>query len=501
MFEAFLQGLVNVVRPDVFIAIILSTIIGLTLGVIPAISGGMTCILLLPFIFGMDPVFVLPIMGAMIAVSATGGSITAVLVGIPGDVANTATILDGFAMTRNGQPDRALGLAISSSMIGGLFAILLSFVMIPITIPIIMLFKSPELLLVVVLALLFLSVLTERNRIKGLIIAAVGLLLSCVGFQSSTGIARFTFGNLYLYDGIDTITAMLGILAMPVLFELTALGQTISKSELPSSGKLSRMLQGGLELAHHHKWLLCRSGIIGYIVGIIPVLGSSAAVWVAYGQAKKMSKEPEQFGTGSPEGIIAPEAAATSCHAGDVLCTLALGIPGSGGMVILLAAFLLVGLQPGPEMLTKHTDISFTILIAMGLATIIGGLICFLGSPYLTRVTRLSPLILFAWLVPVVFIAAFVSRLYLLDLFLMLVLSLIGVVVNRFGFPAPALILGFIMGKLLEYYLWLSIDRYGFGFATSSPTSIILLCLIFMTIAYEPLKRLIGPVLRSRNMK
>jgi putative tricarboxylic transport membrane protein len=488
MVDAFFQGLANVARPEVFFLIAVSSFIGIVLGIIPAISGGLLCILLLPFLFGQDPMVVLPILCTLISVSGMGGSITAVLLGIPGDVSNCATVMDGFAMTRKGQGGRAVGLALSSGMTSGVLSVALAFAMIPIVIPLIMAFKSPEMFLTMALALCFLSVLTQGSRIKGLISAGLGLLLSSVGFQESTGMARFTFGNLYLYQGIDTIPVLIALFAMPVLIELSATGSTIAPPEIRHAGKLVELLKGAKELVNH-TWLWFRSTLIGYIIGVMPAVGRGTAVWTAYGQAKRTSKESNEFGKGSPEGIIAPESANGASTAGDLLTTLAFGIPGSPVMVVIMAALLLMGVNPGPKLMIEHTALCFSMLISVAVATLIAGIICFFASPLLIKVTRVSPVYLFAFIIPILCVGSVVSRGYMTDLFLLTILSLLGIFISKMGYSAPALILGFVLGRFLERLLWLSIDVNGPLFFTS-PISIILVCLIVATLAYDPLLKL-----------
>jgi putative tricarboxylic transport membrane protein len=489
MIEAFLQGLANVVSPEVFFVIAISSFIGIVLGIIPAISGGLLCVLLLPFLFGRDPMLIMPILCALIAISGMGGSITAVLIGVPGDVSNSATVMDGFSMTRKGQGGRAVGLALASNVAGGILSVVLAFAMIPIIIPLIIAFKSPEMFLTMVLALCFLGVLTQGSRIKGLISAGLGVLLACIGFQNSTGVARFTFGDLYLYEGIDIVPFLIALFATPILVELSASGESISPPELSGAGKLSELLKGARELFSRHFWLWFRSTVLGYIVGIMPAIGRGTAVWTAYGQAKRTSKEPEKFGKGAAEGIVAPESANSATTAGDLLTTLAFGIPGSPVMVVLLAAFLLMGVQPGPKLMVEHTALAFTMLISVAAATLISGIICFFASPFLIKVTRISPAYLFAIIIPILCVGAFISRGYMTDLFFLAIISLLGIFVSKLGYSAPALVLGFILGSLLERYLWLSIDGYGLLFFTS-PLSIILVILIIGILAYEPLSKL-----------
>jgi TctA family transporter len=490
MIEAFVQALALIARPDIALGIFLATALAVIVGVIPAISGPLVVILMMPFVWALDPFVALPIMCCLICVSCMGGSVTAILIGIPGDNPNAATILDGFPMTQKGQAGRGLGLAITANMLGGLFALLLAFIMIPIMIPIIMAFRSPELCLMIVLAMTFITVLSQESKVKGLISGLLGILLACIGFQPATGLGRLNFGNLYLYGGLHSVTIVLGMLAVPIMIQLNQSCATIAPPEIKSAGKLSEIFKGGREVILHHKWLWLRSVVSGYIVGVMPALGATVGSWAAYGQAKKTSKHPELFGTGSPEGIVAPEAASNACHAGDLLTTLAFGIPGSGIMVILLASFVILGIQPGPKMLVEHTALCFTMLIAASIANVIAGLICIFGSTFLIKVTRVPFAYIFAFVIPIVVISVFCTRQYMIDVFVLAVISLLGVFMGKWGYSAPALILGFVLGDPFEYYLINSVTMYGPFFFTS-PISLALILLAVSMFVYEPAKRFV----------
>ena len=497
MIEAFAQGLLNVTRLDVALGILTASAFAVIVGVIPAVSGPLVVILIVPFVWAFDPLLALPIMCCLIAVSCMGGSLTAILIGVPGDNPNAATVLDGFPMTQKGQGGRALGLAVTANMLGGIFAVVLAFVMIPIMIPIIMAFRSPELCLMIVLALMFIASLTKESKIKGLISGLLGILLACIGFQPATGMARLNFGNLYLYGGLHSVTIMLGMLAVPIMFQLNQTCKTIAPPDIKSAGELREIFKGGLEVVRCHKWLWLRSVISGYIVGIMPALGATVGSWAAYGQAKKTSKHPELFGTGSPEGIVAPESASNACHAGDLLTTLAFGIPGSGIMVILLAAFVMLGINPGPKMLIEHTALCFTMLISVAIANLIAGVICVFGSTLLIKVTRVSFAYIFAFVIPIIVLSVYVARQYMIDVYVLAIISLLGVFTDKWGYSAPALILGFVLGDQFEYYLMNSIAMFG-PFFFLSPICLAIIFVAIVMIGYEPVKKMILARMKRR---
>jgi TctA family transporter len=281
------------------------------------------------------------------------------------------------------------------------------------------------------------------------------------------------------------------MLAVPIMFQLNQTCKSIAPPDMKSAGDLSKIIKGGLEVIRYHKWLWLRSVVSGYIVGVMPALGATVGSWAAYGQAKRTSKHPELFGTGTPEGIVAPEAASNACHAGDLLTTLAFGIPGSGIMVILLAAFVMLGIQPGPKMLVEHTALCFTMLISVAIANLIAGLICIFGSTFLIKVTRVSFVYIFAFVIPIIVLSVYVARQYMIDVYVLAIISLLGVFMDKWGYSAPALILGFVLGDQFEYYFINSITMYG-PFFFLSPISLAIIFLVILMIGYEPVKMIMA---------
>jgi TctA family transporter len=283
-------------------------------------------------------------------------------------------------------------------------------------------------------------------------------------------------------------TVLMGMLAMPVLLELFATGQTIASPDSVGAGRLSELVKGAKEFISSHKLTWLRGTLIGYAIGIAPALGSTTAVWIAYAQAKQSSKNPNEMGKGSPEGIIAPEASRAVCHPADLLTTLVFGIPGSSIMVVLLAAFLMMGVQPGPTLVIEHTQLAFEMLLSIALANILAVIICFFGAPLMVKITTVSPHYLFVYLCPLIVLSTYVAREYAVDVIVIGITALLGLCMRRFGFSAPALILGFVMGDLFEKYMIRSLDLYGAGLFWSSPTAAVITAVIVLSIVWGPAK-------------
>ncbi|MFC1905704.1 tripartite tricarboxylate transporter permease [Chloroflexota bacterium] len=490
MLEAFGQGAAGIFQPVVLLVILAGTFVSTILGIIPGLGGVLAIVLILPFVFRADPMVILPLISAIGATSYAGGAMCAILLGVPGTPANAATILDGFPMTRKGEASRAIGAAITASGLGGILPVFFAFLMMPLVIPFVLNFRSAEMAFLILLGLCFLAVLTRGSVIKGLISAGIGLLISCIGFQAKTGVPRFAFGNIYLYDGISITVIILAIFALPLLAELSAGGKSVAPPNKYAVGTYRQMLRGIVDVFRHW-WLFLRCSILGYIVGIIPGVGAESAVWVAYGHAKQSSKSPEKFGTGVVEGIIAPESANNAKEAGGMLTTLAFGIPGSGMMVLYLAAFIMLGIDPGPKMLTDHTALCFAMLQTIALSNVFAAVICFFGAPFLIKITHVPVVYLFCFLIPIVFIGVWAYSKIVLDLFILVIIGVLSLFLRRYGYSLSALILGFILGGLFEYYLWHALDLSGVLFFLT-PISIILIIAIVATLT----QNLWGPVVK-----
>ena len=345
LIQGFVQGLAHLFTLSTLTLMVTGVIIGFVFGVVPGLSGYVALAVLLPFIYGMEPAHGLVFLLAAHSVNCTGGSISAILLGIPGTPVNAATLIDGFPMAQQGKAGQALGAALMSSMLGGIWGAVILALLIPVVIPFALAFRAPELFLLVMLSLSCVAGLSRGSLLKGLLSATIGFIISFIGFQGQTALTRFTFGWLYLYDGVRLIPLTLGLFAMPIIFDLAAKGTTITETadSRPVSGA---EVAEGVKDVFRHFWLFMRASAIGAVIGILPGIGADAATFLAYGHARQTSRHMERFGHGTVEGVIAPEAANNAKEGGALLPTLTLGIPGSGAMAILMGAFWLVGLAP-----------------------------------------------------------------------------------------------------------------------------------------------------------
>ncbi|MFQ5852587.1 MAG: tripartite tricarboxylate transporter permease [Candidatus Binatia bacterium] len=484
MFEALVQALANILTPVHLAMLVAGVLIGLSLGVIPGIGGVTGLALLLPFTFDMGPVTAFAFLIGMLAVTTTSDTIPSVLFAIPGTVGSQATIIDGHAMARKGEAGRALGAAFTVSALGGLFGALVLTVSIPILKPLVLAFGSPEFFMMAVLGVSMVASLSGSAPMRGIVAGGMGLLLAMVGMDPLLGVERWTFEQVYFWDGIHVVPLSLGLFGMAELADLIVRGTSIA------SGPVG-LLKGrwdGVHDAFRHWWLMLRSSALGVWIGIIPGLGSLVVDWFAYGHAVHTEKNPENFGRGDVRGVIAPESANNAKEGGGLIPTLAFGIPGSTTMALFLGAMMVQGLTPRPEMLTKHLDLIFTIAWSLALANVIGTGICFLLTNRLAWIATIRGQILAPVLLVIMFLAAFMANRHVGDLMLLLSFGAIGWFMKRFGWPRPPLIIGFILGGVVEKYLYISILTYGSSWLTR-PGVLVLFLLIIAALVYPAIRQ------------
>jgi len=492
MLPAIVQGLSVLLDPAIIALMIGGIIIGLVFGILPGLSGLVGIAILIPLIYGMEPVHALVLLMAMHVVTYQGGSVTAIMLNIPGTGPNAATLFDGFPMTQQGHSGRALGNALTASVLGGLFGAIVLALVIPVIRPIVLAFQSPECLILILIGISFIALLGGGSASKGLIAGGLGLILSFIGYQGLTGVVRYNFGSIYLYDGIKLVPLALGLFAIPTTIDLITTGGTIAKVRTVVASTRADLFQGIKDVFHHWQLLLRCSGI-GTLVGTIPGIGGDVAVFVAYGHGKQTSKHPERFGTGCEEGVIAPESANNAKEGGSLIPTLAFGIPGSAAMAVLLGAFLIIGLQPGPMFLKEHLDIAFTLVGVIVLANILGSGIVMLASGKLAKIAFVRGHILGPLILILVALGAYSVRLNMLDVLTAFILGGLGYAMTRLGYSRPALFLGYVLGELGETYFYISLAAYGWLFLTK-PIVLILITVAVLGLSYKR----IGALFRKR---
>lgn len=476
--DAMLTALANLFTLEYFGFMMVGVTVGLVVGILPALGGIAGMSLLLPFIYGMDVTPALGMLMGMVAVIPTADTFSSVLMGIPGSSSAQATILDGFPMAKRGEAARALSAAFSASFIGGLFGALILSVFVLIARPLILSFGAAELFMLSIFGLSMVGILSGKSIAKGVAACAVGLAFGAVGAAPATGEYRMDFDTLYLSTGLQLTIVGLGLFAIPEIIDLLRSGGTIAEG-----GKLGKGWATGIRDTLRNFGLTLRCSGIGALLGCIPGMGGSVIDWIAYGHVVQSSKDKSQFGRGDVRGVIAPESANNAKDGGALVPTLLFGIPGSGSMAIFLAGMILLGLQPGPSMVTRDLHLTYTIVWSLAIANVIGTALCVLLSPGIARLTTVRFPVIAPFMIMTISFAAFQATRSLQDLVTLVALGCVGVLLRRFGWSRPAFLIGFVLAIQSERYLYQAVQFDGWTFFRQ-PIVLVIAMLIAATIFF-----------------
>jgi TctA family transporter len=492
MFDAFIDGLFLVLQWKAFSLMLVGMGLGFCVGLLPGIGGAATLALMIPFVFKMQPAEAFAFLLGMHSVAATTGDITSVLFGVPGEAISAATVVDGYPMAKKGEAGRALGAALMSSLLGALIGAVALALAIPIIRPLVLAFGSPELFMLSVIGISCITSLSgegARGQIKGFAMGLLGLLISTIGQERQSGTLRFVMGMMYLWEGLDFVPVLVGIFAIPEIIDLAVRGTAIAGDQ--PQEKLSSGVMEGIKDTFRHFWMVFRCSVIGVFVGILPGAGGGVAQWMAYAhavQSAKNAKDRERFGKGDVRGVLGPGAANNSKEGGELIPTVAFGVPGSGAMAILLSGFLIMGLTPGPDMLTKHLAITFSMVWTLAIANIVTVLLCLTILDQIAKVTYVRGSLIIPFILLLVFVGSYTANNQLADLVVTLIFGAISYFMVLFGWPRPPFVLGFVLGKVIETYLFISMTRYGFGWLTH-PTVMFLIAVTAFVIVYPYLQK------------
>jgi len=476
MLESLQAALAQFADPTLLALVAAGVPIGLIFGLLPGLGGLTALAIVIPFIYGMAPLHGLAFLLAVHAVIYTGGSVTAVMLGIPGALPNAAAVIDGYPLSRQGKAGYAVGAALTASALGGLIGVIVLVLLLPLLQPLVEAVGSPETFLLALLGIAFIGALGGDSPLRGLIAGGLGLFLACFGYQRVTGIPRFWLDFEYLLDGFRLAPMALGLFAIPEIVSLLSTGKPIAAGG--AAGEISwRQVGAGIAAVRRRWWLLLRSSAIGVAVGVIPGVGGETAPFVAYASARQAAKNPERFGKGCIDGVIAPESANNAKEGGALVPTLAIGIPGSAGMSLLLGGFLILGLEPGAEFLDQHLDIALALALVVAVANLLGAAALLALAPKLALVTRLRGQLLGPLLLVLVVLGAYSSANNPVDVVFVFVFGALGYAMRELGFSRPALMLGFVLGASVETYLHISLQAYGPWFFTR-PLSLVIAMLM-----------------------
>jgi len=483
MVDSAFSALSSLGSPSLLIMLAVGVVAGLVIGLIPGLGGTGAVAILLPVTFGMEPEQALALLIGALAVVHTSDTVAAVLLGAPGSASASVTMLDGYAMARKGEAKRALSLAFLSSMAGGVIGALGLTLAIPLARPLVLSFGSPELFMLTVLGVSLAAVLSRGHIFKGLAAGFLGLLLGLVGTAPTTAEERFTFGSLFLGDGLSLVAVALGI------FGLAEIAGRVSQRRAPKS---TVELRGGW-LSGIREWLthwshVIRGSLIGIWAGVLPGVGATAGTWMAYGQAVATAKDKRKFGKGDPRGIVGPESANNSVEAGDLIPTLLFGIPGGVPSAMLLGMLLTYGIQPGPAIVSEHLDLMYLIIWSFAIASVVGAFLCFLATPSLAKLTKVPFAVLGPGLLVIMLLGAYQEGGQLGDLWVMVALGVAGWLLKATNYPRAPFLIGFVLAIPMERYYYLTVTLYdGAGWMTR-PGVLIFLAILVLPMLWSGLK-------------
>ena len=499
MLDAGLQALLLILEPTRLLIMTAGVILGLGLGVIPGLGGVVGLAILIPFTYHLDTFSAFALLLGMASVTTISDLIPAVLFGVPGTVGAAATILDGHPMARRGEAARAFGAGYGASLIGGIFGALLLALAIPVLRPVVLYLASPELLSFCIFGLSMVAVLSGKAPLKGLAAAGIGLMLAMIGGDAQTGTLRWTFGTLYLWDRLPLVPFTLGIFAIPELIDMAAARTSIARADASAKFDMAGQWQGWRD-ALDNWWLILRCSTMGAFMGAVPGLGAAVIDWIAYGHAVRTEKNTENFGKGDVRGVIAAIASDNAKEGGHLVPTIAFGVPAGASMALLLSAFLIHGLVPGPEMLTKHLDVTYSIIWTLTLSHVMGAVICIAASGWFARLATVRAGLLVPLVLMVIFLGAFEGSQAWGDLYSLVLFGALGWIMKHLGWPRPPLILGFVLGGIFERYFFISTQIYGAAWAIRPVVIAVFVAALWVVL--PPMKtHLTGTLMAFRDLR
>lgn len=434
---------------SMWIVLVVGVVTGMIVGVLPGLTFVMGVLLILPFTYGMDTEVGIVLMLAVYVAGTYGGAITSILLHIPGEPNNVPLLWDGYTMTRQGRAAEALGWAAVAALTGGVFAwLLVTFVARPFA-HIALKFGQAEYFVIVLIGLTSVLALTERSVVRSLASLLIGMLLATVGVDAVYGTVRFDFGSQILRDGIDYIPVMIGIYALGHV--ITRYGERFS-GQLAQQPMSARTTLPGLRALRARAGSIGRGTILGSLMGGVPGAGATVASFVSYGLEKQVGKDRSRVGKGSPNGVIAPQAAATATVGGAFIPLLVLGIPGSAATAVILGALLLHDVQPGPQIFQSQPELVYTIIAALLVSVVLMFVAGVLAGKPMVRLLNVPEAYVAAVIVLFAYIGAFAIRNSLSDVWIMTLFAALGFFMQRWGYPLAPLVLGAILGPLAERY-------------------------------------------------
>lgn len=483
MLEILLQAAGDLLSLQTMMFLLIGVLLGLVFGVIPGLGGTTALAILMPLTFGMRAIDAFAMSGAIMGAVGMGGAFTAILLNAPGTAPNAATCLDGYPMATQGRAAEAIGANATASPLGGLFGLFTLLLILPLAKQLVLLFGPPEFFLLAVFGLVTIALSDSANLVRGLIAAGVGLMLAFIGYDDVSGGARFTYGSDYLWDGIPLVPALVGLFAIAEMLRISISGTSVAADT--STVDLKGMMKG-VRATFRHWRIVLRSSIIGSVVGAVPGVGGTVATFIAYSTTKKSDPDPDSFGTGRIEGVIAPEAANNAKDSGALLPTLAFGIPGGSEMAVFLGILVLHGMQPGPTMLLNHEREIYGLILALTFSAVFSAIVGLFLVRWLAMITLVKGQILAPLVIVVAMVGTYAIDSQPGDVILTAVFGMLGYLMLRYNYPRLPLVIALVLGATAErgFLQSMMISHGDWSIFVGSPASIILVILISLTLAW-----------------
>ncbi|MBT3991572.1 MAG: C4-dicarboxylate ABC transporter permease [Rhodospirillaceae bacterium] len=480
-----LEGFFQATQANTIFAVAAGCLVGLIVGMIPGLTISTGIIIVLPLTFVLEPEISIALLLGLYVSGMTGGSFSAILLNIPGTPSASATALDGNPMAKRGEAGRALGIAITASFVGGLFSFLCLFLISPLLAEVALQFQSPDLFSLMLFGLTIICSFAAKSLVKGLLAAVIGLAIVTIGQDPMMGTQRFTFGQINLTAGIHFLTALIGLFAIPQLVDnFASLGKAASddgnaakiKSVLPKLADLKLM-----------RLPISIGSPIGSFLGILPGAGGPIAAFISYDYTRKLSKNPEEFGKGSTQGIAAPEAANNAVTGGALIPMMTLGIPGDPVTAILIAALLIHGLVPGPLLFIENGEFAYGVIFSFFWANIFNIIIALIGLRFLVKVLVIPRTLLMPSIAILCVIGSYALRNNFFDVYVMFGFGMLGLAMRWLDMPVVPLLLAMVLGRQIEEHLRVSLiaSKNDITVFFTSPFSLFFLCLAAASVFWS----------------
>jgi putative tricarboxylic transport membrane protein len=447
MLDVWLSGFLGLMQLRELLFLGLGMIIGLTFGAVPGLGGATALALLMPLTYGLEPFTALALSGGVMGAVPMGGSITAILLNTPGTAPNAATCLDGYPLAQQGKAGLAIGAAASANSIGGIIGTISVLAVLPVAKQLVLLFGPPEFFLLAIFALVTVASATRGKLLRGFITGGFGLMISFIGYSDVTGGERFTFGNDYLWDGIGLVPALIGLFAVAEMINLSSQGGSVSRSL--QNVQITRMLSGVLETFRHWPTVL-RGSLIGTFIGAIPGESGTVAAFLSYSLTVQASKNPESFGKGNIQGVIAPEAAINAKDGSALIPTIAFGIPSGAEMAVFLGILILHGMQPGPLMLTQNQTEIYGLVWALTASCILASSLGLLFVRPLSLITLIDAQILVPIVLSVALVGSYAINGAIENVVVTAIFGILGYLMIRFDYPRLTVVIAMVLGSTAE---------------------------------------------------